>query len=352
MVACSERGIRALINPKRSAQGLHVDPVELPPPNPQHWAKNLRTAWFSREMELFCDCLRIADLNVRESVLDDLSKYYHLSPEECRFRCLHWEELSVREWRQRDRSTREGVQAFYDSLESWSFDLSWYAYLQCSGYVPPTSVIAAQFAEHRCPGGAHLDFGSGIGVTAQLFSRLGFTSTLADISKPLLDFACWHLTRHGDRAHSLLLTSTSLPTGAYDIVTAIDSLFLAPDYVATANELHRVIRPGGWLITNFDERKKGADESAWHLHNNAVTLDYQLNRIGFVRRETLCWGLQCYQRVEPQGFVFRTHMLYQKGLLPIRHFTALCGRVRWPTPRRVARVIARAIKKRQTRREE
>ena len=283
-----------------------------------------------------------------KSVLDDLSTYYHLSPEECKLRCLHWEEWSVREWRQGDRSTREGLQAFYDSLQSWSFDLLWYAYLQSCGYGFPSSVIAARFARHRCVGGTHLDFGSGVGVTAQLFSRLGLTSTLADVSKPLLDFACWRLARHGDRAEPLLLSSANLPTAAYDIVTAVDTLVHVPDFDATVRDLHRAIRPGGWLLTNFDVRKQGPDETAWHLYDNAVMLENRVERVGFVWRAILGGVLHCYQRANPNDIAFQARALRQKTLLPFRLIGASCGRVRWPTPRRIMRVIVRAIGRRLT----
>jgi SAM-dependent methyltransferase len=345
MAAWRERIQSALIITPPSAQGLHLDPLEHAPPNPEEWPEDRKSAWLGREMDLFRDCVRIGRLDVRESVLDDLSKYYCLSPEECRFRCLHWEEWSVREWRQGDRSTREGLQAFYDSLQSWSFDLLWYAYLQSCGYGFPSSVMAAGFALHHCARGTHLDLGSGVGVTVQLFSRLGFTSTLADVSKSLLDFACWRLARHGDHAEPFLLTSASLSSDAYDIVTAMDTLVHVPDFDATVRDLHRVIRPSGWLITNFDVRKPGSEESASHLNHNAIMLQHRLERVGFVWRANLGGMLDCYQRVDPNDISSRVRTLLDKALLPFKLLADFCGRVRWPTPRRVVRVIARKLGK-------
>ena len=188
----------------------------------------------------------------------------------------------------------------------------------------------------------HLDFGSGVGVTTQLFLRLGFASTLADVSKPLLDFACWRLARRGDRAEHLLLTSTNLPTDAYDIVTALDTLAHVPDFDATARDLHRIIRPSGWLLANFDVRKQGVAETAWHLYDNAIKLEHRLLRVGFARKATL-GGVGCYQRVEPNLIAFRARALRDKTLLPFRLFAAYCGRVLWPTPRRVVRLISRVL---------
>ncbi len=86
---------------------------------------------------------------------------------------------------------------FYRTTQSWAFDLLWFAYLQAEGYGLPSSVLALQAMATRAHGPAHLDFGSGAGVTSQLFARAGYETTLADISTSLLDFARYRLKRRG-----------------------------------------------------------------------------------------------------------------------------------------------------------
>lgn len=61
--------------------------------------------------------------DVRAAVVDDLSTYYLLDPQECVRRCVNWEAWSVEEWQSEDRSTPEGIRSFYNSTHSWSFDL-------------------------------------------------------------------------------------------------------------------------------------------------------------------------------------------------------------------------------------
>lgn len=341
---------RILFVPLQSKQGRHIDPAEVGPVVTRDWPKDQRAVWFSAEMEMFRQCLRIADQDVREAILDDLSKYYGYSPEECVVRCLHWEKWSVREWQAGDRNTREGLQAFYDSVQSWSFDLLWYSYLQACGYGFPASVLAVRFAQQHCPGGSHLDLGSGIGVTSQLFGRLGFSSTLADVSKPLLEFAHWRLDRRGDRARALNLTSTEIPTAAYDIVTAIDTLGHVPDFDATVRDIHRAIRPGGWLLTNLNVREKGADESAWHFYDNAIELEHRLIQAGFMRLATPPFMIECYQRGDLGSRKFRTHAIRSQVTLPGKLFWAAARRVRWPTPSRLARAASRAVRAMRTER--
>ncbi len=340
---------RILAPPIGSSQGLHVDPAEEAEPDPKLWSKLRRGSWFSEEMTLFRACLRYDGMDIRNAILDDLSRYYGLSSDETLRRCRHWEEWSVDEWRAADRSTREGLREFYNSVQSWSFDLLWYAYLQASGFGFPASVAAARFARTNCSGKSHLDFGSGVGVTSQLFSRIGFDTTAADVSRSLLDFAQWRLDRRGDRVAFFDLNTGTLPDERHDVVTSIDTLTHVPDFDATVRDLHRTIRPGGWLLTNFDVRAKGTDGSAWHLYDDAFDLELRLRRVGFVQRGKLDGMLLCYQRVDPRSVVHRVRTFRDRVTLepPVGHVIAACNRVRWPTPDRVRRYVRRAAGERR-----
>src|SRR5258706_10039165 len=256
---------RLLIAPKVAPGGVHIDPVGREAPDPRHWPSDVQAAWFSREMDLFRGCLQVENLGEQESVLDDLSKFYGLATDECRRRCLHWEDLSLEEWRAGDRTTGEGLTDFYESIHSWNFDLLWYANLQASGFAFPASVLAARFAQQHCAGRDHLDFGSGVGATSQLFGRLGFSSTLADVSKPLLEFARWRLQRHGDGAKFLDLKTTPLPSAAYDIVTAIDALILVPDFDGAVIDILLALKPGVWMLADFVVREMAPDKNTYNL---------------------------------------------------------------------------------------
>lgn len=117
--------------------------------------------------------------DVRASILDDLSTYYKLDPDECVRRCVHWEQWSVQEWQERPRDSADGLTDFYNTTESWSFDHIWAAYLQAEGVVYPAAVVAAQTIPKvsrtlRC-----LDFGSGVGDMGHLLGALGHEVDLA-----------------------------------------------------------------------------------------------------------------------------------------------------------------------------
>jgi len=300
-----------------SSQGVHVDPAETSP-DPTTWHPDWKAAYNSSEMDTYRSALKLGGLDVRESILRELSEYHDISETESLKRCLHWEDWSVEEWKSADRSTDEGIAQFYESVRSWAFDLSWYSYLQATGHAFPASVAAVRFAIDRTQGRDHLDFGSGTGTTAQLFSHMGFRTTMADISASLLDYATWRLDLRGDHAQRLDLTTQHLPTDAYDFITALDTLVHVPDFDATARDLHRAIRPGGYLLANFDVRKKDDHGSLLHLHNDLKVLDHRLRAAGFVRTHMLAELTCCYLAVDPTRWSFKIATAADAAALPLR----------------------------------
>jgi 2-polyprenyl-3-methyl-5-hydroxy-6-metoxy-1,4-benzoquinol methylase len=300
-----------------SSQGVHIDPAEAPA-EATGWHPDRTAAFHSPEMETYRSTLRIDDLDVRESILHELADYHGISADEALKRCLHWEDWSVEEWKSRDRSTEEGIRDFYNTVQSWTFDLMWYAYLQVTGHAFSASVAAARFAMDKAIGEDYLDFGSGTGTTAQLFSRLGFRTTMADISIPLLDYASWRLALHGDHSDRIDLNTESLPTDAYDFITALDTLVHVPDFDETARDLRRAIRTGGYLLANFDVRKKDDHGSLWHLHNDLHVLDHRLRAAGFVRTHKLAELTCCYVAVDTTRPSFKVATALDTAALPLR----------------------------------
>lgn len=336
-----KRILDAAIIPIQGKQGRHVDPKHLAPPDDRVWSSEHRAAWMGRDMEVFRNCLTRGGRDERLSILDDLAEFHGLSAEECEQRCLHWEDWSVEEWKAADRSSPDGLRDFYNSVQSWSFDLMWYAYLQATGHAFPAAVMAARFALANGVGNRHLDFGSGVGVTSQFFARRGYITTLADVSRPLLDFARWRLERHGDRAKTIDLNSHAVPAASYDCITALDTLVHVPDFEATVGELHRALVPGGLLFANFDIRDRSAETSAWHLYGSAIDLDCRLQACGFAKVKKLGVSPTCYRRVDPNTGRHRIRRVGNTVAAPVRSTLMLARRVRWPTPQRAVKLVYR-----------
>jgi SAM-dependent methyltransferase len=257
--------------------------------------------------------------DVRDAVLDDLSTYYGFDLDECLRRCINWESWSVEEWHSQDRSSVEGVRAFYNSTQSWSFDLLWYAYLQAEGAVYPTTIASVEQIESVLGYGRCLDFGSGIGDAAQLLLSLGFTVDLADVSETLQSFARWRLDRRGQQAEYIDLNTAILPTDTYDVVLAKDVLAHVPDFARTVAALHRSLRPNGLLIANFDTRPQ-SPENAWHLYDDDLPLRRTLQSIGFDPVSSIDGFIFIYRRVDPRAAAHVVRRARDSVLLgPPRH---------------------------------
>lgn len=289
-------------SPPPAACGPHIDPADLPPVDMSTRSGWHREAFASPEMAAFRRALEIGDLDVRASVLDDLATFYDVTTDEARRRCLHWEEISLREWDEAggNDDIDAGRIEFYRTTQSWAYDLMWWAYLQAEGHADPSNVITARFLQEWAPGRRHLDFGSGVGVTSQLFAATGWNSTMADLSSTLLDFARFRIERRGGRATTIDLLHEGLPAGAYDAVTAVDTLAHVPDVYDAARRLHAALGPGGLVIANFDVRSE-APETVWHLQDDERRAVYDLRRAGFVPVATLGYELVAYRKAAPSG---------------------------------------------------
>jgi len=332
--------------------GTHIDPATTPRPDPSSRGPVYAALLASPEMEAFRACLRAGTEDIRTSVLRELATYHQVSEEEALKRCLHWEEISLQEWRAaEDATSAEGSPldpahdrsddarvAFYRTMQSWSYDLLWYGYLQAEGFADNATVMALRWLQQRAPGRRHLDFGAGVGLTSQLFISRGWTSTLADLSSTLLDFARWRLERHDVDAEYIDLGIDTLPAGAFDAITAIDTLAHVPDVYETAHQLAESLTVGGYLIANFDIRA-AEDITAWHVQADELTARYDLLRAGFRVTDRLGYGLVAYQRIDVTGFaeIRRLTWLWLTLVSPFR--TALRA-VAHPALRAVRRSVA------------
>ncbi|ODU04150.1 MAG: hypothetical protein ABS81_11535 [Pseudonocardia sp. SCN 72-86] len=315
----------------QAQQGEFLDPIDLPPLDVDAWDPACRDAFSTPEMGSFVDALRRPGADgVRDAVLGDLGDHYGMTPDQARDACLNWEETSVDEWRATNASESDaGRVEFYRTTTSWSFDLSWWAYLQSEGRADPSNVMAFRFAQQHSPGRRHLDFGSGIGVTSQLFVRNGWTSTCADLSSTLLDFARFRHERRDDVVSYIDLHNEQLPAGAYDAITAIDTLAHVPDVHASCRALHAALGPDGILVANFDIRA-AAPETAWHLYDDDLRPVFDLRRAGFVPIGDAGYGMVGYRKVRNQGI--------RHGLRTLAAWVTLVS-----PPRRLARAASRPL---------
>jgi SAM-dependent methyltransferase len=222
----------------------------------------------------------------KASALRELSLYFNISEDEALARCQSWESDSVKEWEAAPRDTPDGLLNFYRTQQSWIFDTVWYHALQCTEEMPPESAMIAHRLKCITPG-KHLDFGAGPGSTSLFFHQLGWEVSLADISTTLQAFARWRLDRRGIAANYYDTSVDRLPDGTFDLITACDVMVHVPDPAATLADLHRALKPGGYLFFNVDARPRPSRETQWHLYPFAYPILRPVRRIGFEREPRL-----------------------------------------------------------------
>ena len=261
------------------AQCKHPDPLDpnVPLPDRNSWTPRRNAAFDSSEMQMFRELLALEGAaSLRDAVLDDVKTFF-------------------------DQPTIARMNpAEFEKVRSWALNLLWYAYLQPEGFTYPITVAIALTLPVPSGKAVHLDFGSGVGVTSQLFQRLGYAIVLADAEPTLLDFARFRLERRGQAAKYINLLEESPPAGAYDVITAIDTLSYVPDLETTLAQLHRALRPHGVLFANFPHVLKGGDTGGWRIHHHdQLDLRRRVHRIGFEPVDDLDRRIIKYIKVDP-----------------------------------------------------
>lgn len=152
------------------------------------------------------------------------------------------------------------VETFYGTPPTWSSRehdrpiergrlLLQYAYQQATATAPAEPVIALDWLENRGVGGRHLDLGSGVGLTTQLFVHRGWRSSLAEVSAPVLDFARFRLGRRDVDADMIdLSVDKELPRNRFEAITAFGALIHVGDVDSAAQVVCRALAPRGVLF--------------------------------------------------------------------------------------------------------
>lgn len=234
--------------------------------------------------------------DMRESVVSELASYLGIGDlEEVRRRCLHALSAVKGEWHEKvETVSKHCIEEFYNQSRAMLFELMWWHALD-EDLSPLAYVVALHFArQHECH--SCLDFGSGVGSGGILFARHGFQVTLADVSTLALDFTRWRFTKRVLDARLVDLKTSKLPSGAFDMVTAMDVFEHLVNPVETVQELCRVLKKGGFLFGRFHAEHD--DDRPHH-----VTLDFdptfrEMEALGFVKvwQDEWLWGHEVYRK--------------------------------------------------------
>lgn len=192
------------------------------------------------------ECLAPGTGDVRAQLIHEASDFYGLTTQEVADRLHNAVDQFTAEWRERRVDSRDSASLvrFYNETKAEVFDLlQWHA----TNDIHVRSVMCAELAR-RAPGREVLDYGSGIGSDAIVFSRMGFNVTIADVSEPLLAFARYRCERHGLKVQTIDLKREAPRKQGYDVELCFDVLEHIPQPVAAVKQLRDALRPGGLLF--------------------------------------------------------------------------------------------------------
>lgn len=208
------------------------------------WIDALR----SREMTRYRRALTLpAQPNVKAAVLDDMREYWG-------HEMSAW--FGDRTFSDKGGESNEDptiatmAEAPVGSPEAQASALLWRGYLQATGGVYPTFVIASRVLRPSPSVVRCLDLGSGVGCMAQQLIALGCAVDVAEISPPRLAFARWRLARRGQQCRFVDLSEGDLAADRYDAIFALDVLAHVSRPDAIVRKLIPSLRHGGIVIAN------------------------------------------------------------------------------------------------------
>ena len=131
----------------------------------------------------------------------------------------------------------------------WALQLFNKSVLKRRKYREVTALLG-DFAGRRC-----LDVGSDNGVISYLLRQQGGDWSSADLNPQTVN-AIRELV--GDEVYQISGEALPFPDQTFDRVAIIDFLEHIPDDRRFVDELHRTLKPGGWLIINVPHHKSTA----------------------------------------------------------------------------------------------
>lgn len=248
------------------------------------------------------------ETELRTSLLREIAAYYGISDlAEVERRCACAVDTLRHEWQEGvDPHQRASIEGFYQSPTIVYELMDWHSLRDDTG--PLAYVLALEIARARhvqtC-----LDFGSGVGSGALLFSHAGIEMTLADISTTLLDSARWRFTQRGLPARFLDLKQVPLPEAGFDMILAMDVFEHLIDPVEAAEHLWRALRPSGLLFARIHAEEDASRPQ--HIVRNFSPTFARMEELGLVQtwQDTWLWGHQLFEKREAQTVRSRLHSI-------------------------------------------
>jgi len=235
------------------------------------------------------------DLPPTSAVVQELCAFSGFSEAEVRDLAANSAAITAQKWAEAKPATPEALRAFYQTVSNWCFGTLAYHARQAEGENTPLPVKVAEWMAGR-PIGTTLDYGAGVATASLMFAKMGWKVAIADVSRPLLDFASWRFRQRGVDAEVIDLNDAGIGVGKYDLVTAYNTMAHVDQLAPCLTAIHAALKPGGLFIFDVDTRQKGTGNE-WHLFERDYPIIRLMRRLGF-RPVAKTAELYVYERVD------------------------------------------------------
>ena len=190
--------------------------------------------------------------------------------------------LVAKAWQQADPQTAEEVTRFYQTTNSYLYNLA--ADHSCLERPVVLDVVVERIEKH----GRSLDilvYGDGIGTDSITLARRHHRVTYFDLPGKTSDFARFRFQKEGlDHRIDVLGRAEEIPAGKFDAVVCIEVLEHVPDPIGTMTNLHTALKNGGIALITESFESIGPEFPS-HLPENiqyAGKIHRLMEGLGFV----------------------------------------------------------------------
>ena len=186
--------------------------------------------------------------SLKSNLVLELAEYLNMPNSEIERLCRLSVRLMKKAWLSTDRSTTAQVIKFYQEPNHYLFELVWWhSLVEDRRFLD--SVICMKYAMQK---GLYkfLDFGCGIGSHSIMMAHHGFDTSMFDVSKQLIDFAKWRMSRRGCRFKAFVGNGNWMPESTYDFILVLDVLEHVMTPYETLMRLVSMLRVGGILCVS------------------------------------------------------------------------------------------------------
>ncbi len=230
---------------------------------------------------------------LQESLCSEAAEFTGQMPVEVSQRVQSSTQVLAELWRKEDRSSEESQTGFYLDNDEYLYDLVRY---NSTEVFAGLGAAVTNFVLSKGKVRKVIDFGAGIGSLGIVLASLGFEVTLADVSRPLLEFARWRFWKRGLQADFVDLTKRQPETCCAHLVSALDTFEHIANLRCTLSDIYEWLMPGGWLVFNsFSENDLLADlDHPMHISSGRSIFPV-MRSIGYGLRMVF-EGLNCYRK--------------------------------------------------------